>query len=462
MSAGATTRFVVAAVFAGALAAALLPGARAGLGFVLVALALAAAAALAGCAPRPLRAAALGGLALALAAATAVRDAGWVVAGELAGAVMLGSIAMSAPRHWRAIAHAAFAATLRLAPGARLVGRAATARLAAAPTGRALAVGRGLVLAGALLAIFGALFASGDRAFAQLAGDVLPDAIPLDDLPLRLVVFGLVMSFAGGLAQAASVADEPARRPLLRLGRAEWLLALGALNVLFALFVAVQLAVLFGGDAYVRETAGLTYAQYARSGFAQLVAVAALTLGVVASALRWARTEQPRDEAILRALLAALCVLTLVVLASALHRLGLYEDAYGFTRLRLAVHALLLFGGALFALVLAALVSGRREWLAPATVVLGALAALAFWVGDPDRRIAAHNVERYEATGRIDLEYLSHLSADAVPALLRLAPAQRERVLARQRERLAGRPDGLAGANHARARARAALAADAP
>jgi hypothetical protein len=354
------------------------------------------------------------------------------------------------------------AVVLRLVPGAGLVGRAATAHLSTAPTAKALAVGRGLVLAGALLAIFGALFASGDRAFAQLAGDVLPDAVPLDDLPLRLVVFGLVTSLAGGLVQAANVADEPARRPLLRLGRAEWLLALGALNGLFALFVAVQLAVLFGGDGYVRETAGLTYAQYARSGFAQLVVVAALTLGVVASALRWARVERERDKAILRALLAALCLLTLVVLASALHRLGLYEEAYGFTRLRLAVHALLLFGGALFVLVVAALAGGRREWLAPATVVLGALAALAFWVGDPDRRIAAHNVERYEATGRIDTYYLSKPSADAVPALLRLPLPLREEALGRQRARLAGSRDGFAGANRARARARAALAADAP
>jgi uncharacterized protein DUF4153 len=462
VSASAKPRFAAAAVLAGALAGALLPGARAGLGLVLVALALAAAAALGGGAPRPLRTAALGGLALTLAACAAFRDAGWVVAGELAAAVMLGSIAMSAPRHWRAIAHAAVAAVLRMPPGARIVGRAATAQLSTAPTAGALAVGRGLVLAGALLAIFGALFASGDRAFAQLAGDVLPDTVPPDDLPLRLVVFGLVTSLAGGLVQAATVADEPARRPLLRLGRAEWLLALGALNGLFALFVAVQLAVLFGGDSYVRETAGLTYAQYARSGFAQLVAVAALTLVVVASALRWARVERARDQAILRALLATLCLLTLVVLASALHRLGLYEEAYGFTRLRLAVHALLLFGGALFVLVVAALAGGRREWLAPATVVLGALAALAFWAGDPDRRIAAHNVERYEATGRIDTHYLSKLSADAVPALLRLPLPLREQALGRQRARLAGPPDGFAAANRARARARAALAADAP
>jgi hypothetical protein len=456
-------RFAVAAALAGALAAALLPGARAGLGLVLVAVALAAAAALAGRTPHPARSAGLGVLALALAASAALRDAGWVVAGELAGAVVLGSIAMSAPRHWRATTRASLAAVLRMPSGARRVARSAGGGLAAAaPIGRALALGRALVLTGALITVFGALFASGDRAFAQLAGDVLPDAVPLDELPWRLVVGGLVMSFAGGLAQAAAVADEPARRPLLRLGRLEWLLALGALNVLFALFVAVQLAILFGGDAYVRDTAGLTYAQYARSGFAQLVVVAVLTLGVVGAALRWAHTERARDAAVLRALLGALCLLTLVVLASALHRLGLYEEAYGFTRLRLAVHALLLFGGALFVLVIAALASGRRDWLARATVVLGALTALAFWVGDPDRRIAAHNVDRYEATGRIDTYYLSKLSADAVPALLRLPPPLRERALGRQRARLAGEGDGLAGANRARSRARDALAPGAP
>lgn len=459
---GSAPRFAVAAVAAGVLAAALLPGARAGLGLVVVAVALAVAAALAGAVPHPARAAGLGLLALALAASAAFRDAGWVVAGELAAAAVLGSIAMSAPRHPRAIARASLAALLRMPSGARRVTQAGAAGLPVAPAGKAFALGRGLVLTGALVAIFGALFASGDRAFAQLAGDVLPDSVPLDDLPSRLVVFGLAMSFAGGLAQAAALADEPTRRPLLRLGRIEWLLALGALNALFALFVAVQLAVLFGGDAYVRETAGVTYAQYARAGFAQLVVVAALTLGIVAGALRWARTDRARDDALLRGLLGALCVLTLVVLASALHRLGLYEEAYGFTRLRLAVHALLLFGGALFVLVVAALASGRRAWLPRATVVLGALAALAFWLGDPEGRIAAHNVERYESTGRIDLPYLAGLSADAVPALLRLPAPLRDEVLSRQRGRLAAAPDGLAATNRARARARDALTADAP
>ena len=454
-----SARFALAAVAAGAIAALLLPGAPAGLNWLLVALALAAAAALAGTGEHPARSALLGALAVALASSAAMRDAGWVVAGELAGALALGSIAMSAPRRPRAIAHASVAAVLRMVSGARRIVDAATVALPRASGGQVVAVGRALLLTGALLTIFGMLFAAGDRAFAQLAGDVLPDDLPVDDVPLRLVVFGLVTSLAGGLAQAATVADGSGGAARLRLGRGEWLLALGALNALFAAFVAVQLAVLFGGDGYVLETAGLTYAQYAREGFAQLVVVAVLTLAVIAGALRWARADGAGDRGLLRALLGALCLLTLVVLASALHRLGLYEEAFGFTRTRLAVHALLLFAAALFVLVVAALAVGSREWLGRATVVLAGVAALAFWVSDPDRRIAAHNVERWEATGRIDVAYLSLLSADAVPVLARLPADLREPALRVQRGRLARDRDGFAGLNVARARARSALAA---
>jgi hypothetical protein len=336
------------------------------------------------------------------------------------------------------------------------VASSAAGAVPSAPSGKVLAVLRGLALTAALVAVFGGLFAAGDAAFAELAGDLLPDDVPFDDLPLRIATFAIATAFAAGLVLATGVDDTPARSPLLRIGRTEWLLALGALNLLFAAFVGVQLAVLFGGDGYVLKTAGVTYAQYAREGFAQLVVAGVLTLAVVAAALRWARTGS--DARLLRALLAGLCALTLVVLASALHRLGLYEEAFGFTRTRLAVDAFLLFGAAVFVLVIAALAIDRRDWLARATVLLGALSALAFAVSDPDRRIAEHNVERFEATGSIDVDYLSHLSADAVGALTRLPQPLRERTLAPQRRRLARGGDGFAGANLARARARDALA----
>jgi hypothetical protein len=223
------------------------------------------------------------------------------------------------------------------------------------------------------------------------------------------------------------------------LTRGEWALPLGALVLLLGAFVATQLTTMFGGNRHVLQTAGLTYAQYAHSGFAQMLAVAALTLAVVGAAARWARA----DGLLLRALLAALCVLTLVVLASALRRLGLYEQAYGFTRLRLAADAALLWLGALFGLVLLAGVAGGT-WLPRAMVAVTGAAVLVFALSDPDRRIAERNLD----SGRVDEAYLSGLGPDALPALARRAPCAAEAV----RERLGG--DGLIGLNVARIRAR--------
>ncbi len=169
------------------------------------------------------------------------------------------------------------------------------------------------------------------------------------------------------------------------------------------------------------RTAGLTYAEYAREGFGQLIAAAALTLAVIALARK--------DTPALKLLLGLLCALTLVVLASALKRLGLYEEAYGFTRLRLMAHGAILWLGALFALILAAGALNRGALLPRATVALSALAALTFALSNPDGWIASHNLAR---AGEVDRTYLLRdLSADAAPALagtgLAAHPARRRR-----------------------------------
>ena len=83
----------------------------------------------------------------------------------------------------------------------------------------------------------------------------------------------LVAGLAGALVlTAAAPAVAGPRRGAPRLGRTEWRIALVALDALFAAFVVLQLTTLFGGDEHVLRTAGLTYAEYAREGFAQLMA----------------------------------------------------------------------------------------------------------------------------------------------------------------------------------------------
>jgi hypothetical protein len=377
-------------------------------------------------------------LAAALALVPVLRAAAWVVVPAILTAATLASLAATGGWHWRALGAGLGVLWARLPQGLVMAPRAAFRGNAWRGAGPAA---RGFALAAVLLAVFVPLLASADAAFEQLLDDAFPTEWGVDQPVVRVLVLILFAAAGGGLLYVRLCPPRPAvRPPKVALGRLEWGLPLGALVALFAAFVALQLATLFGGDRHVLETAGLTYAEYARSGFAQLLAVAALTLAVVAAAGRWARD----DGVLLRALLAALCVLTLVVLASALKRLGLYEDTYGFTRLRLAAHAALLFLGVVFCLILAS--RGAAAWLPRAMVAATAAAVLTFALADPERRIAEHNVERYERTGKIDMPYLTELGPDATPALAGFGCVRRE-----------PRPDGLAGLNLARIRARAAV-----
>jgi hypothetical protein len=169
-----------------------------------------------------------------------------------------------------------------------------------------------------------------------------------------------------------------------------------------------------------------------------------------------ARPENAWRSRLLRSLLGLLIILTLVVLASALHRLGLYEEAFGFTRLRLGVHAFMLWIGGLFVLALAGIAIGGGRRLPPVVAAGTGLFVLAFALANPDALVAERNLERAAETGRIDAAYLAGLSADAVPALAGSRLPGVRPLLERQAARLA-EPDGWAGWNVSREQARRAL-----
>lgn len=180
-------------------------------------------------------------------------------------------------------------------------------------------------------------------------------------------------------------------------------------------------------------TDGLTYADYAREGFWQLMAVTVLTLLVIAVAVRYIDRRDAGSRRLARGLLGALCVFSLVIVASAVHRMWLYENQYGFTVLRVSVFATELLLGFVFVLLLVAGIRMSGKWLPTAVLATSAVALLAFAVFNPDAYIAQKNVERFEGGKSIDVSYLHGLSVDAVPALDRLPEPQRSCALSRYR-----------------------------
>jgi len=389
--------------------------------------------------------------ALALLAVGAVRAEGWMFIYCVLGALLAGSLALAGGRTVPGLAAGMAAGTVAVIRSLdwALDGAQALRR----PRADGARVGLAALAAVGLVAVFGTLLASADPAFRT----VLTGASPhLDPASTARAVFCFLAGGTAALATAYLTARRPAfdampALPTRPVKRVEWAVPLAALDALFLVFAVVQLRVFLGG-----RWQGADYARYTRSGFWQLVAVTVLTLVVLAVATRVAPRE---DRVLLRVLLGALAALALVIVASALLRLGRYEQAYGWTRLRVLVGAVEIWLGLLFVLVLAAGVRLRAGWLPRATAGTAVAGLLVVALVGPDRFIADRNVERYHRTGDIDLYYLSTLSADAVPALDRLPPALRSCALNDLADQLASEHDDWRSWNLGRAQARAVIAA---
>jgi hypothetical protein len=110
------------------------------------------------------------------------------------------------------------------------------------------------------------------------------------------------------------------------------------LNIVFAIFCFTQFYYLFRGISV--EAVIDSYSSYARSGFFQLLFVTVINFTVVLLFMRW--LNNMAHKALIKALLAILCVFTGVLIASSFYRLSLYIGDGGYTRLRLLVFLFLI------------------------------------------------------------------------------------------------------------------------
>jgi hypothetical protein len=318
---------------------------------------------------------------------------------------------------------------------------------------------RGLLLALPVLGVFTLLLASADLVFAHLLAGLfrLDFLLRLPELGWRAaVVLTAAWGIAGGLAYTLTRRDpgagpdaletELAALPrLIGIGLVEAATVLVLVDALFLAFGWLQWTYLFGGQANI-TAAGYTYADYARRGFFELLLVAVLTLGLIVGLHALTRRQTRRQAWVFQALSTLLIGLVLVLIAAALQRMLLYEEAYGYTELRLYVHVFLLWLAGVFGWFALTLWT-RPGWFASGCVVAALGCLLTLNAINPDATIAGQNLARYTQTGKLDARYLTHLSVDAVPVLLpaltQVQGEQREILrahLARQLQELDGGP----------------------
>ena len=288
---------------------------------------------------------------------------------------------------------------------------------------RAVVLGAGAAVTAVLVLLATVLLSQADQVFQKLTAGLLDFLWSHLNVAAAKLILGLcaapfLLSLLYFLGRPKGL-EKNQKEHAWHLDSVVPALLLGALDLLYVLFLCVQSAALFGGETYLR-TMGISYADYARSGFFQLVFVTALNLTVLLVLMQLADRSR-RGWRLIQALATGMVTLSGVILLSAGWRMTMYVLTYGLSFRR----ALTYWGMALMALFLGA--ACRKVWRAEFRFFrFAAAAALAGWLllnyVPVDRVVAEYNVARYQAgtLEQIDLYYLSSLSYEALPALERL------------------------------------------
>lgn len=292
-------------------------------------------------------------------------------------------------------------------------------------------VALGALIALPLLFLFGALFAGADPVFSRAMSGIFE--IDLEQVGGHVLRTGFLGAFAAGYLRGVVLERPAVSTPVPASGApadrsVPVLTALVLIDALFLLFVVIQLRYFFGGSARVQEIAGLTYAEYARKGFFELMWASALVVPLLLAA-EWAvRGAAPASLRRFRLASGGMLALLAVVVASALERMRLYVAAYGLTEDRLYATAVMIGIVIVLAWLGWTVLRGHGERFAFGAVIQALTVLAGLHVLNPDAFIARHNLSRPTTDRSVDVAYVASLSADAAPVLFdvlpRLSPAE--------------------------------------
>lgn len=190
------------------------------------------------------------------------------------------------------------------------------------------------------------------------------------------------------------------------------------LNIVYLLFSIVQFSYLYGGgNKFIPQE--FTYAEYARKGFFELVAVTIINFTILLSSMKFIKRGNKTLNSISNLLLTTLVAFTINMLFSAHYKMSLYEKTYGFTYLRIFVHIFMLMLFILFIVALMGIWNRRMPLNKVLIVIILGMFILLNYI-NVDKVIAEKNIEIYYKTQKIDVKYLKNLSYDAIPEILKL------------------------------------------
>jgi hypothetical protein len=349
-----------------------------------------------------------------------MRTSPWLAASNLGAVVALITLSVSFSRSGsvRDATPVAVVGRVAAAVGRATVGAIPLSQLVPPPGGRMTRHGARIARAAAIsvpiLAVVIALLASADAVFKDL---IVPHFHPqtFAGHVALIALFVLVVLAAG----AAALGDAQPKAHAGRFGALEIVVMLSLAVGVLALFALAQLVALSDAGHRLVIEAGLTPAEYARSGFFQLCWATALLVAFLAL-VRGLAAPGVYDGPAVRALAGAVPILAIGLVVVSLRRMALYDAASGMTMLRLWVVGAAVWMGLLLAMFALRNVGlgPSRSWLVGGAGLTALALIMIANVANPEAFVVHHNITRAEHGHALDAGYLGGLSDDAVPAVV--------------------------------------------
>jgi hypothetical protein len=193
------------------------------------------------------------------------------------------------------------------------------------------------------------------------------------------------------------------------------------INSVYILFTVVQFKYFFSGTLQ----GDFTYAEYARKGFFELLFVTLINLSMIIFVLSFIENAINTIKRLIQSLLTILVLSSAIMLSSAFMRLSMYEEAYGFSFIRVMAHSFMIFLVVIFAYTLI------KIWIERLSLFhFYFISSLLYYTSinmiDLEKMIVSKNIERYETTGKIDLHYFNSLSYTGTLGLIELYDKNKE------------------------------------
>lgn len=280
-----------------------------------------------------------------------------------------------------------------------------------------------LVIAVPLLMVILVLLMSADQKFEEFMS-IIPEFIiniNVVEFIIRMAIVFLIGFGIFGVFQMLK-SDNPMLNEEKSQGedRKSWGTAFGftillLINIVYIVFVIFQFRYFFSGNLH----SDFTYAEYARRGFFELMAVTIINWTILVSFLKKINLKNDPMRLPMKLMYSVLVFVSGIMLISAFQRLTMYEQAYGFTIDRVQAYVVMMFLFVVFAYTFIHIwLEGLR--LTHFYFIIGLLFFTGMNAMHVEKFIAEKNWERYEETGKIDVHYLSYIASAGTDVLLRL------------------------------------------